>query len=252
MSTDEIGEGYAGPTAPQRMVAAAQAGIGMQAVAAPAASPTSAADRRAAAGGDAAPSGSASTPEGSASSGSAAAHPVAPAVTLEVAAAEPRPRSLVWVAAAGALLGAALAVLVVAFFGQSLGLANRAEVAALSRNLDTVQRNNETLVARIATLEQGLGAVRESASATTTDLAALRQGLDDAVADVALARLAVQDLEERTSTTFGGIEQRLAGVEDALAQADAALDATGQRMAEYDALLTSVSDLLAALRPPEG
>ena len=58
---------------------------------------------------------------------------------------------------AGALLGAALAILVVALFGQSLGLANRAEVAALSRNLDTVQRNNEALVARIATLE-----VRES------------------------------------------------------------------------------------------
>ncbi len=259
MSTLEMADPQPGPDASQRMVTAALAGAGSPAEPAPGpqAAPTPSAA--------AAPSGPANALDRDAlvPPAAVAAKPAAVAAKPAAVAAKPaavavdsgergaaRSRDAVWAAVAGALCGAVLAILAVAIFGRALGLAGRAEVAALSRNLDTVQRNSEAIVERVDAFDGSLLALRGDLAATSTDLGALRTDLDAATADVALARLAVTDLEERTGTTVGTLEAQLARAEGTLDGVATSLETTNERMTEYDAVLVAMGDLLVGLRPP--
>jgi competence ComEA-like helix-hairpin-helix protein len=161
----------------------------------------------------------------------------------------------------GGLLGVILTLVAAIIWSGTVDFAPRQEVNALSRNLNTMQANQElawervdqltigaqelgrqveqlqTLSGRVATMEEGLQTAQKDLTAAQSALAAMSQ--DVATLEKTL-ETSVNSLDERVTTTEDQI-QTMGSTVDGL---QASVDTVQERMTSFDTFFTALRDLL--------
>ncbi len=165
--------------------------------------------------------------------------------------------------ALGGLLGALLALGTLALLSGTLNFAPRGEYNALSRNVDTMQRNQELTwervdtadaqmadlaseVARLGSLEGRLGTVEAAVEAAETTLDTVSGQVD-----------ALSQTVDSVSQTVQALDQRVGVAEDSLSTLKLSVDelqkgvvSLSERVARYDAFFAALRDLLDDLETP--
>ncbi|MHB0859541.1 MAG: hypothetical protein ACYC5M_18480, partial [Anaerolineae bacterium] len=136
----------------------------------------------------------------------------------------------------GGLLGALLTLLIIALLSGSLRLASRSEVEALSRNLGTMQTNQELAFAEI----DALRALSERQARRIEQLEPLIERVAELEVQVQAAESAVASLGERLDASEGRLDE----IDQAVTTLQTQVEEVRSAVERFDTFFTALRDLL--------
>lgn len=189
------------------------------------------------------------------------------APTTQTAVARPSFWRSFWLVLLGGLAGVVLTLLVILIVSGTLDFASRREVDALSRNMSTMQANNELAWERLDKLTARADAADrklEQLDALANQVSAIEADLGATQSDLAEAKLALnkttKDLESlraQMDEALGALDQRLSQAETGLerlnmtvAELQTTVERLDQRIQRFDAFFGALRDLLIDLEAP--
>lgn len=174
---------------------------------------------------------------------SAAPEPTPAQIEPQVVVVRPKFLNNLLLVLLGGLLGVALTLGVAIIWSGTVDFAPRAEVDALSRNLSTMQSNQELAWERIDVLTlrgdelqrkvEGLESLYDRVAGAEEGLAGLEKGLDGLGGELAEARADMGTLSQ-------DLGELRTGVEESLAQLDERVDASDEKLSTIDATMGKV------------
>ena len=140
----------------------------------------------------------------------------------------------------GGLLGVLLTLLIIALLAGTLNLASRSEVDALSRNLSTLQTNQEQAFTEL----DALRTLSERQAQRIAELAPLTGRVDSLEKQLQEARSTLAGLEKRVAAG----EERTNRLSDSLATLQTDVAEVQTKVGRIDAFFTSLRDLLIGMQ----
>jgi competence protein ComEA len=190
-------------------------------------------------------------------------------VSSSVAApVEPAPRRRSWhdvlMVLLGGLLGVIITLVVALIISGTLDFAPRSQVDALSRNVNTMQSNQELAWQRLdevtlkaGELERGLArlqpllgrveAVESELAAAQGALAETQQELTQAQKDLATLQVQVREQFAAVDKRVGLAEEQIMALDASMAELQAAFAKVEERVNKFDAFFAALRDLLVDL-----
>lgn len=161
-------------------------------------------------------------------------------------AERPRGRAAWWLGALiGGIVGSLLTLLLVGLLTGGFDIARRGEVAALSRNLDTVTRNTELMWARVDEMSAELGTLQTEVGTVRGSLDDVDERLGTAQADL---EASIDDLSARTADQVGDLDERLRSTSATVGELGATVDDLQTTLGDVEDRVVQFGGFLEGLR----